>query len=198
MKMRSYWGGVTLGPPIPRLLLFKLEFPFSGLWFKQNELTLQSFAGLGHFEKLGKFWGHLCCNKSELITYTHPQPVLPPEPLRAMRIERGQSVHLKWENVHCFHQMWIILSCLTAIIASFAHSQPWKQCRVQNTHQDCWHGVFILAVQVTEPIVRNDNARQFAVHSKMWIGITHKDQEMEGVIPPANFFLRWERDIWLV
>lgn len=45
---------------------------------------------------------------------------------------------------------------------------------------------------MTEPIIGNDNACQLAVHSKMRIGITHKNQEVKRVIAPANLFLERE------
>lgn len=124
--------------------------------------------------------------------YPHHPPVFLWEALRAICSSQSRKCVLFSPK-----KMWVML-CIAVIVASFAYLQPWKQCRAQVTHQDSWHGVLILAVQVTETIVRNDNACQFAIHSKMRIGITHKDQEMEGIIPPANLFLQWERNIWVM
>lgn len=97
--------------------------------------------------------------------------------------QKRHTTSTKCGSLHCVLQQLLLHSPTC--------SPENSVCRAQVTHQDCWHGVFILAVQVTEPIVRNDDAGQSAVHSKMRVGITHKDQEMEGIIPPANFFLQW-------
>lgn len=122
MKTRNYWGSMTLGPSFktaPRWLLFWSEPSFPGLWFQQNELTVLHFAGLGLFEKLGRFWDHSYYSKSELIPHCHRPSVLLRGPLRAMRMEKGQCVNLKSENVHCFYQGWVTLLCITAIVAPF-------------------------------------------------------------------------------
>lgn len=150
------------------------------------------FTDLGLCKKSGRFWDHSSHSRPKLLTISPPPTCVP------MGSSKGNLFVPKQKMCTVFtKKMWVML-CIAVIVASFAYLQPWKQCRVQVTHQDSWHGVLILAVQVTETIVRNDNACQFAIHSKMRIGITHKDQEMEGIIPPANLFLQWERNIWVM
>lgn len=45
-------------------------------------------------------------------------------------------------------------------------------------YQNSWHGIFIIVVQMTVAIIRNNNPCQFTVHPKMGIRITHKYQQM--------------------
>lgn len=48
------------------------------------------------------------------------------------------------------------------------------------------HGIFILAVQVTLPIIRDNNSRHFAVHPKMRVCVAHEHQQLHRIVSPAN------------
>lgn len=51
------------------------------------------------------------------------------------------------------------------------------------------HRVFIVAVQMALPVVRDDDAWHLAVHPKVRVGIAHKHQQTHGVVPPAYLVL---------
>lgn len=56
-------------------------------------------------------------------------------------------------------------------------------------HQYRRHGVFVINIQVTLPIIRNHNPGHLAIHPKVWVVIADKHQQTHRVIPPADLLL---------